>query len=79
MTGVTESWGQIIAEAAVTPADAAFCASSVTLGADAVDTVSPALTLTWPMTVNEFVVAGESAMVRAELAASIVTVRCETA
>ena len=41
-TGVVESWFQTIEETDVAPAAAAVCAFSETVGADEVETVSPA-------------------------------------
>jgi hypothetical protein len=61
----------------VVPAAAACWALIEIVGADAVETVSPAEARTSPMTVNEFVVACESTIESVEFDRPSVTVRWE--
>jgi hypothetical protein len=77
MTGVVDSWFHAIDATVVCPAAAADWAFSVTLGAELVETVSPADACTWPMTVSEFVVARDMTIASVAAVLSIVTVCCE--
>ena len=71
------SWFHTIPETEVTPAAAAFCALSETLGAEDVETVSPAFALTCPITASELVVARWSTSASVAPFRASVTVRCE--
>jgi hypothetical protein len=77
MTGVVESWLHNMGATDVVPAAAACWALIETVGADAVETVSPAEARTSPITVNELVVALESTTENVAVDGPSVTVRWE--